>query len=140
MKTLALITGFTEKPKHDITLEDLISYPKGSLGNTLGKFLFDNSNETYPIPEKQDILRILINKDVNNREEIAMHYYLLGNGDVSIVTVFSAITGLLLRPLALPYFIRRYKEGKQALRFYDLDYFRMLHLPLQRIKDTFLIQ
>lgn len=140
MKTLALITGFAEKPKHDITLEDLISYPKGSLGNTLGRFLFDNSNETYPIPEKQDILRILINKDVNNREEIAMHYYLLGNGDVSIVTVFSAITGLLLNPLALPYFIRRYKEGKEALRFYDLDYFRMLHLPLQRIKDTFLIQ
>ncbi|WP_330443373.1 hypothetical protein [Flavobacterium sp. C4GT6] len=140
MKTLALITGFTEKPKHDITLEDLISYPKGSLGNTLGRFLFDNSNETYPIPEKQDILRVLINKEVNNREEIAMHYYLLGNGDISIVTVISAITGLLLSPLALPYFIRRYKEGKQALRFYDLDYFRMLHLPLQRIKDTFLIQ
>ena len=129
-----------ERPKSNLTLEDLITYPQGTLGNQLGKFLFNNSYEQDPIPEKEDIYRLLITKEVSNAEEVAMYCYLFGNGDKSPQTVFSIVTGTLLYPHYIQYFYKRYKDGKRAFRFYDLDCFKMLHLPVNKIKDAFLIQ
>jgi len=126
--------------KSTITMDELIGYPKDSLGFHLGRFLFNNSYEADPQPELTDIHRVLITKEVSNKEEIAMHYYLFGNGDLALKTLFIIGTGTLLYPQHIKYFYGRYRDGKNALRFYDLDHFRMLYLPLQRIKDTFLIR
>lgn len=122
------------------SMDDLISYPKESLGFHLGCFLFNNKLEAYPIAEQEDIYRLLIMKETSNREEIGMHFYLIGNGSPDLRRVFVAISALIICPFWVGYFVSKYKDGKAALRFYDLDHFRMLKLPLQRIKDTFLIR
>lgn len=131
---------YFERSKSNLTLEDLITYPQDTLGNQLGKFLFANSYEQEPIPERKDIYRLLITKEVSNTEEIAMYCYLFGNEDKSLQTIFSMVTGALFYPHCIQYFYKRYKDGKKALRFYDLDCFKMLHLPVTKIKDAFLIQ
>jgi len=143
MKTLQKIktlTGLFKNPQPAITMNELISYPRGSLGFHLGRFLFDYSYEADPTPEREDIYRLLITKEVSNKEEIAMHYYLFGNGDLRLQTLFIMGTGALFYPHCIVYFYKKYKAGKHALRFYDLDHFRMLHLPLEKIKDAFLIR
>lgn len=140
MKTLSALIGFFERSKTHLTLEELMSFPTGTLGHKLGLFLFNNSCEAEPVPEKEDIHRLLITKEISNKEEVAMQYYLFGNGDYSLFTIFGMITGGLLYLHYLPYFIKRYREGKNALRFYDVDCFRMLHLPVEKIKDAFMIK
>ncbi len=140
MKIITVFINFFERPKKHITLDELISFPPGTLGNKLGHFLFDNSYEAEPIPEKEDIYRLLITKEISNKEEIAMHCYLFGNGAQSLQTVFTIITGTLFYPQCLTYFYKRYRDGKNALRFYDLDCFCMLHLPVDKIKDAFMIK
>lgn len=143
MKTLEQIksiTGLFREPANNITMDELITYPQGSLGFHLGRFLFDYSYEADPIPEREDIYRLLLTKEVSNKEEIAMYFYLFGNGDIRLQTLFIMVTGALLYPHCIMNFYKRYKAGKHALRFYDLDHFRMLHLPLEKIKDAFLIR
>ncbi|PZR11271.1 MAG: hypothetical protein DI539_20755 [Flavobacterium psychrophilum] len=135
-----LINRVIENKKPLITMDELIGYPKDTLGFHVGNFLFNHSHDADPQPEMIDILRVLINKEVSDKEEIAMHFYLFGNGDLRLKNLFVIITGSLLYPLQLLYFHKRYCDGKNALHFYDLNHFRMLHLPIARIKDTFLIR
>lgn len=126
--------------KTQLSMNDLIGFPKESLGYHLGNYLFRNSFEPDPVPERDDIYRLLLSGETSNKEDIAVLYYLCGNGNLRIRSLFIMMTGALLYPLSLPYFISKYNKGKTALRFYDLNHFKMLHLPLQRIKDTFLIR
>lgn len=134
------ISNMIHGRKSTITMDELINYPKDSLGFHLGSFLFYNSYDAEPQAEITDVHRVLINKEVSDKEEIAMHYYLFGNGDLAFKNLFIIISGAILYPFYIKYFYARYRDGKQALRFYDLDHFRMLHLPLEKIKDTFLIR
>lgn len=126
--------------KKRLSMDDLIGYPQGSLGYQLGQFLFRNSYEPDPIPGKEDVYRLLITEEASAKEDIAMYFYLFGNGNTVLNTILMMGAGALLYPLQIKYFYKKYRDGKNALRFYDLNYFRMLHLPLQRIKDTFLIR
>lgn len=135
-----IISTLIDGKKAPVSMDELISYPKDTLGFHVGSFLFNNSHDADPQPEITDIHRVLISREVSDKEEIAMHFYLFGNGDLALKNLFVMVTGALLYPLQLHYFYKRFKDGKNALRFYDLDHFRMLHLPIDRIKDTFLIR
>jgi ubiquinone biosynthesis protein Coq4 len=134
------ISTFINGKKAPVTMDELISYPKDTLGFHVGSFLFNNSHDADPQPEITDIYRVLINKEVSDKEEIAMHYYLFGNGDLALKNLFVMATGALFFPHHIMYFYQKYRDGRNALRFYDLNHFSMLHLPLERIKDTFLIR
>lgn len=144
MKTLiSKIKSFKAKifsNKRNVSIDELVSYPEDTLGFHLGCFLFSNSCDPNPVPEKEDIYRLLLTRESSNKEDIAMHYYLFGNGDNSLRTLFIIVTGAVLYPLCIKYFYNKYRDGRNAFRFYDLDHFRMLHLPLQKIKDAFLIR
>ena len=124
----------------NISISELFAYPRESLGFKLASFLYDNSVETEPVPEKEDIYRLLLTREVNNKEEIAMYYYLFGNGDYSLKTVFTIVTGAVFYPHCITFFYSKYCDGRAAFRFYDLDPFRMLHLPVSQIKDAFKIR
>ncbi len=126
--------------KATVNTIELIDYPANSLGFHLGQYLFNKGFQPQSILEKEDIYRLLITKDTSAKEQFGMYFYLFGNGDVSLNTLSEMLVGLLAYPFAVKHFYKQYKAGKNALRFYDLDHCRMLHLPLQRIKDTFLIR
>jgi hypothetical protein len=131
---------FFYSQKHNLTLSELFAYPQDSLGFKLASFLYDNSIDTHPVPEKEDVYRLLLTNKASNKEDIAMHYYLFGNGDYSLRTLFIIVSGAVLYPLCIKYFYKRYRDGRNAFRFYDLDHFRMLHLPVEQIKEAFRIR
>ncbi len=122
-----------------ITTDELVRYPQGSLGFHLDKFLRTHY-KTGPAPDIEDVFRLLLTTDASNKEEIGMHYYLSGNGDTGLRRLLIMAIGAVCYPYRAPYFCKRFRDGKNALRFYDLDHFRMLHLPLEKIKDAFLIK
>jgi len=128
-----------DRKRKNLTIADLITYPEGTLGNNLGKHLINHSYGKV-VPEKDDIFQLLLSGGQSLKQEIAVQFYLFGNGYNSINNLFSMAVGMVLCPFYAGYFYKRYKDGKNALRFYDVDHFGLLHLPLQRIKDTFLIR
>lgn len=140
MKILQSIKQALSKSQSGISMDQLINYPKDTLGFHLGCFLFNNSYEADPVAGQEDVYRLLIMQEASNKEEIAMHYYLFGNGDLRLRTLFIMATGAVFFPHCLGHFYNKYRDGKNALRFYDLDHFRMLHLPLNKIKDAFMIR
>jgi len=130
-----------ERKSKNITARQLVTYPQGSLGHNLGNHLLTSNYGTNVTAEKEDIYQLLIGRgEVSVKEDIAVQYYLFGNGSNSMRTLLAMGVGLLMCPHYAGYFYRRYRDGKQALRFYDVDHFGMLHLPIERIKDTFLIR
>ena len=139
-KIISRISSIFADRKSAVTMDELIGYPKDTLGFHLGSFLFHNSHDMDPQPDMSETHRVLINHEVSSKEERAMHFYLFGNGDYALKNLFVMASGTLIFPLHLLYFYKRYRDGRNALRFYDLDHFRMLHLPVKRIKDTFLIR
>lgn len=139
-KVKNIISTVLDNKKAPVTMDELISYPKNTLGFHVGAFLFNHSHDADPQPEMTDIHRVLINKEVSDKEEIAMHFYLFGNGNLALKNLFIMATGSLLYPFQILYFYKRYRDGRNALRFYDLNHFGLLHLPIERIKDAFLIK
>ena len=130
-----------ERKTKNITAKQLVNYPEGSLGHNLGKHLLNCNYGTNVTAEKEDVYQLLIGRgQVSVKEDIAVQYYLFGNGSNSVKTLLAMSIGLVMCPHYAGYFYKRYKDGKQALRFYDVDHFGMLHLPVERIKDTFLIR
>ena len=130
-----------ERKKNQITAMQLIRYPEESLGHKLGNYLLNSNYGTNVTARTEDIYQLIIGGgETTVKGDIAVQYYLFGNGCNSFRTLTAMALGLLFCPHHTLYFYKRYKDGKQALRFYDVDYFGMLHQPLDRIKDTFLIR
>lgn len=123
-----------------ITISDLLQYPDGSLGATLGIFLTKNHFELQPSLEEHDVYHILTKTGTTVKDEINMQFYLLGNGKRSLFSLIVIATGLLFYPLEWGNFMKLYKKGRNALQFYHLDFYRMLALPISDIQQTFNIR
>lgn len=129
-----------DRKNRDLTAGQLIKYPEGSLGQQLGRYLIGTNEGQNVTAQREDIFQLLIAGKYSIKEDIAVHYYLFGNGKNSLRNLLAMAVGLVVCPQHTAYFYNRYKDGMQALRFYDVDHFGMLHLPINRIKETFLIR
>ncbi|WP_395067277.1 hypothetical protein [Flavobacterium sp.] len=137
---------FTKKPYQkffkkgipwNITPSQLIQYNQDSLGFHLGCFLLKYNFEMQPKLEDHDIIHVLTNTQVAVTDEIGMQYFLLGNGKRSMYLYMVITIGTLFYPFQMKYFIRNYKRGKMAHRIHDLDFLKMLTLPLTALRTTF---
>lgn len=124
-----------------LTALNLVKYPEGTLGQHLGKFLLTRNYGQNTYASREDILQMLItgNKPTLT-DEIALQYYLFGNGSTSLRVLLAMCMGLAIMPYKLLHFYKMYQKGKNALRFFDIDHLGMLYQPVQRIKETFMIQ
>ncbi|TVZ10587.1 hypothetical protein JM80_3139 [Cellulophaga sp. RHA_52] len=123
----------------NIQIATLLDYPKGTLGNSLGVFITKHNFELQAKLESHDVFHVLTNTGITVPEEISMQFYLLGNGKRSLYLFSVVFLGLLLYPDYFKVFKKAYYKGGKALQFHQLNFLRMLHLPVQKIKTTFLI-
>ncbi len=130
---------FKKNQAWDIPVKKLIVYPKESLGFHLGCFLLKYDFNPQPKLEDHDVIHVLTDIGITVPEEIAMQYYLLGNGKRSMYLIAVILLGTFLFPDKIKFFRKAYKKGKAAYPFYQLDYKKLLHQPLQKIQNTFLI-
>ncbi|WP_103863774.1 Coq4 family protein [Aquimarina sp. I32.4] len=130
---------FKKQPSWDIPVKTLIEYPKDSLGFHLGSFLLQHDFSPQPKLENHDVFHVLTNTGITVPEEIAMQYYLLGNGKYSTYLFSVIFLGTLLYPNKINLFKNAYQKGKAAYSFHQLDYKKLLHYPIQTLQTTFLI-
>ncbi len=145
---LDIIFGWIKKPRQkwykknttwDIPIHELVLYPHESLGYHVGCFLLKYSFKPHPKLEDLDVFHVLTNTGTTVIEEIALQFYLFGNGKRSPYLISVIVLGALLYPNKANLFKRAYKKGKTAYHFHQLDYQKLLYQPVQKIQNTFLI-
>lgn len=129
-----------DKKTQQLTALQLVKYPEGSLGQQLGRFLLKSNYGQNVYASHDDVLQLLISGSNTFTDDIAVQFYLLGNGSFGLRRLSAMAVGLVLFPYKAAHFYRMYRKGKDALRFYDVDHMALLHLPVERVKDTFLIR
>lgn len=123
-----------------LQIEHLLQYPEESLGFSLAEFYLENHfGKFYPV-EPNDIYHVLTNTGMSVSDQIGLQFYLIGNGKRSINTLAIAFFGSLFYAHRFSFFLKQFKKGKNALLFHQLEFTKMLSLPLSRIRETFLIQ
>ncbi|MBQ4822208.1 Coq4 family protein [Aquimarina sp. MMG016] len=130
---------FKKNTPWDISLKTLLQYPKESLGFHLGCFLLKHDFSPQPKLENHDVFHVLTDIGISVPEEVAMQYYLLGNGKRSLYLLSVIFLGTLLYPDKLKLFRKAYRTGKAAYTFHQLDYQKLLHKDIQILQTTFLI-
>ena len=138
--SLAPYQSLKSKTAWDVGIDDLLQFPKNTLGYDIGHFLSINSFDLQQKLESHDVFHVLTGTGITVPEEISMQFYLFGNGKRSPYLFTVILIGGLLYLDYSKLFYRTYKRGKSALRFYQLDFYKLLHQPLEKIKSTFLIQ
>lgn len=124
----------------NITPSELIQYNQDSLGFHLGCFLLKYNFQMQPKLEDHDVIHVLTNTSVSVPDEIAMQFFLLGNGKKSAYLFMVITIGTIFYPTQLKQFIKSYNRGKSAHRIHDLDFQKMLLVPLKTIQTTFNIK
>lgn len=119
-----------KKSAWPFTVEQLIQLPQNSIGNELGLFLSRNGFNLLAKSEQHDIFHILTGYNTSVPEEIAMQYYLYGNGKRSTYLYGVIIIGLFTYPDQWITFYRSYKKGGTALPFFHLNYLDLLSKDL----------
>ena len=123
-----------------ITKQQLIWFPQDTLGFRLGCFLLKYDFQLQPKLEDHDVFHVLTNTGITVPEEIAMQFFLLGNGKRSLYLFMVIVTGACLYPTRLKSFTSYYKRGKTAYHIYDLPFGEMLYQPIHNIQSQFNIQ
>lgn len=121
----------------NITPSELIQYNQESLGFHLGCFLLKYNFQMQPKLEDHDVIHVLTNTSVSVPDEIAMQFFLLGNGKKSAYLFMVITIGTLFYPTQIKHFVKNYKRGKSAHRIHDLDFQKMLPIPIKTIQSTF---
>jgi|GEM_PF-330001 len=129
-----------DRNTQNLTALNLIKYPEGTLGQQLGRFLLRANYGQNVYACHDDALQLLIAGSNSFTDDIAVQFYLLGNGSYGLRRLTAMVAGVLLKPHKIAYFYQKYNHGKAALRFYDVDHLGLLHLPIDRVRETFMIQ
>lgn len=131
---------FKQTKAWDITIQDFLKLPQDSLGFHYGCFLLKYNFNIQASLEEHDVYHVITNTGISVKDEIDMQFYLLGNGKKSTFVFIVIGTGILFYPFEYQSFYKNFKRGREAHQFYDLDFFKMLSVPLSTIQQTFNIQ
>lgn len=64
----------------NISKEDFLNFPKGSLGHHLGVFYQEKDFDVVPKLENHDVFHLITESGTDIQDEVAMQYLLLGKG------------------------------------------------------------
>lgn len=116
--------------------KELLNYPENSFGNHLGHFLDSNNFELIPKVERHDAYHVLTGYGTNVEDEIALQYLSYGNGKRSPYLYGAILLGTFILPDYLKYYIKSYQVGKNANCFHNLDFKKLLQIPLNDFRAS----
>ncbi len=120
--------------KWSITKSDLLQYKEGSIGNELGKFLDKHNFDLLAKAEKHDIFHIITNFSTDVVDEVAMQFYLYGNGKRSLYLVFVILIGSIFYLDKLSYFKASFYRGKENQAIHNFNFYNNLDMDLSVFK------
>ena len=129
----------TERDSWEMTAQDLLTYPKGSLGNETGIFLTSNSFELMDRLETHDTDHVITGYGTDVPDEIAQQYFFYGNGKRTLYMFGVLLLSIFILPDHFKQYLKAYKRGKQSNPLHLIDVKASLARPLSDIQSYIFI-
>ena len=126
--------GTTDK-NWDLTTKQLHEFPEGSLGKALADFLTEHNVELLKGAEYHDIQHVLLGYSVSFKDEVALQFFLHGNGKKSFASISTRIGAWFLLPTQWKYLREAYQRGKCCKDISKLNYKALLYDDVASIKS-----
>jgi len=110
-----------KEPSWNLSTSQLLAFPNGTVGKTLGEFLKNNRLEPIAGAESHDLYHILFNYDSSFKDEVALQFFLRGNGKKSIASFGTSIGAWCVLPMHWSYLKSSYARGKECMDISKLD-------------------
>jgi ubiquinone biosynthesis protein Coq4 len=145
LKTSSWVAGIIGPMVFDIGSKDknwnlcttqLLQYPEGSLGKTLGEFLKKHHVELLVGAEYHDVHHVLFDYSISFKDEVALQFFLHGNGNKSIASISTRIGAWCLLPTEWKYLKASYERGKKCKDVSVINFKTMLHQDLTQVKAS----
>lgn len=134
-----MVFNFGTKDRNwNISTEELLAFPENSLGKALGDFLAKDGLEPLAGAEYHDAQHVLLDYSVSFKDEVALQFFLHGNGKKSIASVSTMIGAWCILPTQWKYLRRAYERGKQAADISTLNLKALLSRDLHQVKHELL--
>lgn len=131
------VFDFGSKDKDwDMKTADLLNYSEGSLGKTLGQFLQENKVEPLAHAEYHDVHHVLFDYSITFKDEVALQFFLRGNGKRSLASLGTSIGAWFLLPTQWNYLKKSYRRGQNCIDISQLNLKELLNEDLQKIKQS----
>ncbi len=125
--------GIKEEP-WNLSTAQLLQFPEGSVGKRVGEFLIKDKLEPIPRAESHDVLHVLLDYSVTFKDEVAMQFFLRGNGNNSIASFLTAIGAWCILPTQWSYLKNAYARGKNSADVSKLNYHAVLNENVVDVK------
>jgi len=143
MKTSSWVAGMigpmvfdygTNDKNWDITTKQLHEFPSGTLGKALADFLTEHDVELLKGAEYHDIQHVLLGYSVSFKDEVALQFFLHGNGKKSFASISTRIGAWFLLPTQWKYLKAAYERGKCSKDITKLNYKALLYNDVTQIR------
>ncbi len=118
----------------NMTTADLQKFPHESLGKMLGEFLTENKLEPLSRAEYHDVHHVLFNYSISLKDEVALQFFLHGNGRKSIASYLTCFGAWCILPFHWKYLRASYEKGKNCKDFSALNLKTVLHQNYNKVK------
>ncbi|MES2681522.1 MAG: Coq4 family protein [Bacteroidota bacterium] len=132
---LVFNTGIKEQP-WNLSTARLLRFPEGSVGKTLGEFLKKNRLEPIARAESHDLYHVLFDYSISLKDEVALQFFLKGNGKTSIASFGTSFGAWLIFPGQWSYFRSSYKRGKTCRDISTIDLKCILTENFEQVKTS----
>jgi len=134
-----MVFNFGTKDRNwNISTAELLRFPENSLGRALGEFLAKDGLEPLAGAEYHDAQHVLLDYSVSFKDEVALQFFLHGNGKKSIASVSTMIGAWCILPTQWKYLRKAYERGKQAADISTLNLKTLLSRDLLQVKQELL--
>ncbi len=130
----------TKEPAWKMSTVDLLSFPDGTVGKALGEFFKKNKLEPITGAESHDLYHVLFDFSASFKDEVALQFFLRGNGKNSIASFGTSIGAWIILPTQWSYLKSSYARGKKCNDISKLDLKSILFQNIDEVKATLLVQ
>jgi hypothetical protein len=121
------------KESWGLSTSNLLQYPYGTLGHSLGAFLQAQQLEPVPRAERHDCYHVLLQYGTSLLQESQMQWCLIGAGKRSIFTIGAALLSVIVLPERCYQYWQAYQRGKGLLNISKWQFNHLLHVPTHQL-------
>ncbi len=126
----------TSDKNWDLSTQQLLEFSQGTLGKALGDFLQEHDVDILKGAEYHDIQHVLLDYSISFKDEVALQFFLHGNGKKSFASFSTRIGAWCLLPTEWKYLKAAYERGKRCKDITKLNYKALLHDDVSQIKAS----
>ena len=125
-----------KQPAWNMSTADFLSFPNGTVGKALGEFFKNNRLQPIAGAESHDLYHILFDYSSSFKDEVALQFFLRGNGKNSIASFGTSIGAWILLPGQWSYLRASYKRGKKCRDISKLDLKSILFKDFEEVRKS----